>query len=286
MSQKQHYIPVSLLNGFLDPISLKLDKIEPYLWYYKKGNGVKKKSPVNILWERNFYTQYDIESQENNELETFFSKFLENPLKQFKKKYETDLLKIDIKKLVSNGIESERLFLSAFTFWHWKRTKSFISELKNSFEKELLKENSRSKVSEFMNSKFLQNELITMLIGIGNKFDNKSFIDYIIKKDIYFTIIENDKTNFINSDNPLIRANEFGPNGIIYHTTELSMPLTSKILITFIGNNSKMYFRRVKDRTSIRKINQNIARNASEIIYGTNKEQLEKLIKYLPSDSV
>ncbi|MCG6150321.1 DUF4238 domain-containing protein [Leptospira levettii] len=286
MSQKQHYIPVSLLNGFLDPNSINVKKLEPFLWYYEKGKNVKNQSPKNILWERNFYTQYENDNSENNDLELFFSKKIENPLKKFKINFEFDLLNINLKNLKENGIENERIFLSAFTFWHWKRTKHFISELKNSFQIELLKENPEPLVNEFMNSVYLQNELMAMTINLGKNYNDRSFLDIISKKDIYFTIITNKKTNFISSDNPLIRANETGPNGIIYPNTELSIPLTSKILLTFIGNSSKMFIRTISDRTAIRKVNQNIAKNASEIIYGTNKFQLERLKSLLPSDSV
>lgn len=277
MSQKQHYIPKVYLKGFLDPKSLGITNLEPYLWYSENNKEARKSAPSNILWQKKIYTQYENESQENNSLETFFSKFLENPFKQFKQKFENDLLNLNITELKRKKIEDERILISSFIFWQWKRTKKFIDEVKISFERELLQDNEEILVKEYMSSIKFNNDIMGLIINLGNKHEDKNALEIISKKNMIFTVIKNDFTNFIGSDNPVIITNANGPNGIIYPETELSMPLTSKIAVTFIGNNSTTSIRKVNDKKIIRQINRSIVKNSSEIFFGTNKAQLDNL---------
>ncbi|WP_279305819.1 DUF4238 domain-containing protein [Leptospira kmetyi] len=103
----------------------------------------------------------------------------------------------------------------------------------------------------------------------------------LAKRNIIFTVITNEKSSFINSDNPVLRTNATGPNGFSYPSTEVSMPLTSKIAISLIGESQKIQFRTLHDRKEIRRINQSFAMNADKYIFGRNKELIDSLSKYI-----
>ena len=61
---KQHTIPKCYLSSFTDP-NCPVGQ-EPYLWIFdRKSNTPKKKSPKNILVEKDFYT-IELKSGERN----------------------------------------------------------------------------------------------------------------------------------------------------------------------------------------------------------------------------
>ncbi|PJZ47465.1 DUF4238 domain-containing protein [Leptospira saintgironsiae] len=280
MSEKQHYVPRIVINGFLDPSSLNKSNVEPYTWISEKKSNAKKRAASNILWERNLYTQYDSNEKEDQALEKFFSTNLEKPFGTFKRIFETDLLNLNINNLEKNGLWDTRPFINSFVFWHWKRTTKFINEIKEAYISELLQDNPKHLVEKYVTTKSMQNDLIDTLINAGDQFEGLNIQNLLSKRNITFTVITNKSASFINSDNPVLRTNENRPNGVIYPDTELSMPLTSKIAVTLIGEQSLMQVRGIRESKIIRKINQSLAKNSNEIIFGSSESLINSLVGF------
>ncbi|PJZ41702.1 hypothetical protein CH370_09705 [Leptospira kmetyi] len=164
MSQRHHFVPKILINGFLDPASVDELGRNPFTWIYEKEKKAsKKKSPDNILWERNLYTQYDGSNNEDHSLEQFFSQKLEYPFAQFKKDHENNLLSMNRSVLEKSNLGHLRMFFVAFIFWHWKRSYKFISRVKESYKQELLKDHGAEILVDYIDSKAMQNDILYIL---------------------------------------------------------------------------------------------------------------------------
>src|SRR5216684_156667 len=53
-SRAHHFLPISYLNGFIDPEILRRQK-RRVVWVYERGRGVRKSTPENEAHQRDFY---------------------------------------------------------------------------------------------------------------------------------------------------------------------------------------------------------------------------------------
>ena len=75
MATYQHYVPRFYLKGFLDPLSVGVKKLKPYLWVVDlKNKKIKNRSPKNIAGRAGYYDLLSLNPEYRSVLERIYSR--------------------------------------------------------------------------------------------------------------------------------------------------------------------------------------------------------------------
>ncbi len=283
MYEDNHYIPKVYMEGFVDPRTP--EEQAPYVWLYdSKNKEVKNKAPKKILFEKHLYTEYDKDLNPVHDLEKYFNQNVETPFSVFKREYEQAILRFDQNFLATHLRDADKLFISHFIRWQMLRTKGKFEEIKKRYIKVLEEIYPESLKHGYQDTKMFRNDVIKTIANTGIGYEGLNFLECLNQKNIIFSVIETDEASFISSDNPVLRTNAKFVNSspVEDPETEFTIPLTSKIAVSLYQLGSKISIRKMQSKKEIRNINQSFAKNAYNTIFGSNKELIESLVKFIP----
>jgi hypothetical protein len=121
---------------------------------------------------------------------------------------------------------------------------------------------------------------LTVVEGFGrDKYADFESVLHEKNKTIIFTT--NEKANFVTTDMPLVRFNKSETDGIGLESTEIYFPISSKVLLYLHGKGSRRELRIENDKAFLREANKYIASKARNYVFGSSKEQVESIVKYI-----
>jgi len=286
--KKQHYLPKFYLNNF-SYVEKFNDKNQNIIWYYnKKQKIIRRKSTENIAYKSYYYSFKTTNDEYDLSVEKYFSK-LENETAEIIRKIENDS-NVIIKNLTKTGKrdnisrklnENEKQILLIFIFYMWKRVPAFVNELEKEWGKEYnksLKENKRT-----FNYNEFKEQIIELMMGIGTSSQN-NFLNLFNIKNITFLYNNFDDVSIITTDNPFIRRNLNGPDGLNYPETNIFFPLSKKIILFLHHLGKKIDIKKIPSKKHLFDLNLDIAERAYDFIYSDNEIHLKKILKKLKLD--
>lgn len=297
---KDHWISQFYLKGFLDKNSEKL-----YV-FNKKSKIGDLKSPKSICWSEDYYSLFNAGFGNERLIDDFFKYEVENNAAPIIKKISSDCnckLTIEDKRKLAVFISFLRIRVPKFE----KIAKEFVekpiqdslkklSELNEAenfiktYEEEtgLKSDMQPDDFLEFIKSYSKDYEasrniyFLNRMFSIGNK-----QVDLILDMDWSF-VYASSKRAFITCDNPFVLSSE----GKAYSAEIISImdpamikivPLTKNVclFIGFKNSNSFNTYRKFKSfgGKSVRIINTYFIDNSDELIIGSNKNIIQKLLK-------
>lgn len=268
---KQHTIPKCYLSSFTDPNCP--ENQEPYLWIFDRETDTpKKKSPKNILVEKDFYTIELKSGEKDYRIETSLSMI------------ESEFISILRNKIINHiPINNDEyvnmaLFFAALSLRtiaqkeHWEKYFGRLIEVVEQMERGYNIEPKKSKeIKEYIPESYKE-RLVDNLVLQSNII--------LLKKPGFY--ISNSNTKFITSDNPYRYINpEFDgqtayPAPPVAKSTSLFIPITPEI--TFFGLGKKDYPDQYYDAkpTWIKTLNQGVADHCNKFIF-SSKDTLDLL---------
>jgi len=276
MGQDQHIVPQIYLNHFVDNNSPFPTK--PLNIFDIQGINYFKKAPINFLALNHFYS-FTIDShKKDNSLE----KYLSHIETKFAGAIRRLITNINASKNKSNlyiGNEDKEIFAN-FLIWQIKRTILFRDTIEKGLNEEFNKNGIGIPLLPSGEiSPELKNFSLFVLSELGEK-QKINFLDIMMKKNLIVTIIpENLGTGFITSDNPVLIANPNGNGGIALENTQISIPLTPKIALSFFKTGNSIIKINQTRKDEIRKSNIFLAKNAHKYIISPSEDQLKRICK-------
>ncbi|EOQ90372.1 PF14022 family protein [Leptospira yanagawae serovar Saopaulo str. Sao Paulo = ATCC 700523] len=276
MGQDQHIVPQIYLNNFVDNTSPFPTK--PLNIFDKLEQKFLKRAPINFLALNHIYS-FTIDSEKkDNSLEKYLSK-IETKFSGAVRRLITNIDKSKNSATLYIDIEDKKIF-AYFLIWQIKRTILFLNTIENGLDEEFHKNGlGIPKLPDGKPSPELRNYTLYVLSELGEN-TQMNFLDIFMKKNLIVTIIpENFGTGFITSDNPVLISNQYGKGGIALEDTQISIPLTPKIGISFFKTGKSIIkFNQIK-KDEIRKSNISLAKNAHKYIISPSEEQLKRICK-------
>ncbi|GAH69686.1 unnamed protein product, partial [marine sediment metagenome] len=87
-------------------------------------------------------------------------------------------------------------------------------------------------------------------------------------------------------DNPVVRINKNDPNGIIYDSTQIYLPLNQRAILKLYGRGNELIVQNYQDISEVFKLNCFIAKNATEYIICSNSDYLVRILESIKYDYI
>lgn len=278
--KNQHYVPQSYLRGFIDLSFIPKNYSKDALWSINKStNKIKLKGIINICSQNYFYSYYIDDHVFNHDIEHLLGKY-ETRFSELLEKCK------EVRKAILSGIKFnkirniEKSFISEYILFQYFRVPSFsfdyISKTIPGFH-EMNKNDGVIQTEE---------QVINDIKKYGFKsmfnYESESFIDLkkiILSKNMVVSIIPDDfEMDFITTDAPVLISNPTGPNALLSINTEITLPITNKFAISFVGNKSNDYYSIIEDKQKILKFNKSLQKKSFEYSFSGNPDRLSELI--------
>lgn len=279
-NKNQHFVPQSYLRGFIDLQYIPKEYSRDALWSINKNTKrIKMKGIRNICSNSYFYSHYDENQDFNYDIEQFLCY------------YETMFSKLShkctiIKEAVLAGTTFERItnvekcFICEYILFQYFRVPKFVFSYIEEMIPGFREINAVNGVIQ------ADDELINEIKKHGFKYmfntESESFNylkSIILSKNMEISIIPDDfGMDFITSDSPVLIANPTGPNALLSLYTEITLPLTNKLAISFVGIRSNDTYSVIKDRLQIATFNKSLLRNSFEYSFSGNPTRLSEIL--------
>jgi len=277
MGKSQHTVPQTYLRSFSDQTYPQKEKP---IWYLDKSNGeIRPKGISNFLEFNHFYSFVNADGSKDEALESYLCR-LETDFTRLRNRLA--MIPVDFPKTATqfNISEQEQVLLSYFVIWQLKRTFHFVRQLESNFRAELLKDGIVAEVDA--KGSLLpeqRNYVLSTLAQLGEA-DHMHFASSLFKRNVIFTVVPpHVNSGFITSDNPVMRTNAFGKPGLVDPKTEISLPLTPRIALSFFEFGNNCHVRPIVDSAVIRNMNKSLALNAHQYVIGPSERQLQRMKK-------
>ncbi|MDF3822278.1 DUF4238 domain-containing protein [Leptospira sp. 96542] len=279
MGQNQHTVPQIYLSSFTDFRSEFPDK--PLKIFDKDKKLFFSRGTKNFLTLNHFYSFRNETGEKDNKIEKYLSA-LETKFAGAKKRLISEIenfSNISSKIYIS---EEDKIIFGQFLIWQYKRTISFMQNIEEGLAKEFEKDGlSIDKLPNGNYSYEMKNYVLFVLSKFGENSD-MNFLEILLRKNLVISIIpDNISSGFITSDNPVLITNKNENTGIVFENTEISIPLTPKIALSFFQTGNSVIKNIQRNKLEIRKTNISIAKNAFRYVIGPSDYQLKRICKNL-----
>jgi hypothetical protein len=276
MGQDQHIVPQLYLNHFVDKNSpfptkpLNIFDIQELKYF--------QRAPINFLALNHFYSFTIDSDNKDNSLEKYLSN-IETKFAGAMKRLISNIIESKNKPNLNIGIEDKKIF-AYFLIWQIKRTILFRNTIENGLKEDFNKNGiGIPLLPNGESSPELRNFSLFVLSELGEK-QEMNFLDILMKKNLIVTIIpEKLETGYVTSDNPVLIANPNGNGGIALENTQISIPLTPKIALSFYKTGNSIIKINQTKKDEIRKSNIFLAKNAHKYIISPSEDQLKRICK-------
>jgi hypothetical protein len=273
------------LRGFspwrYDKTSDKQQKNQIWV-YFLKTKEIQLTSVHNVAARSHYYSFRNHDGSYNDVVEKLFSKIEGRAAESFR-----DLeIAIDKSNLHTYGQgigENVRRNLVEFLFLHMIRVPAnmdYIRQEMAQHEGDISKKHGKDYSEDYV-----QKNSLRVLTRIGRS-KEMPIVDRLLKKDCRILSILPSRACFLTTDNPVIRFNATGPDGVFYTNTEVDFPVNQRALMMLHGDKSRVEIIRFKDVTAVFDFNCHMARGAKELIISSNKDYLVKVLDTIGADVV
>lgn len=285
-NKNQHYVPQVYLREFINPKNIP-DGVNPEaLWEYDKvEQTIKIKRIKDVFATEYFYSFSEENEQYNHTIEVLLSKF-ENNYKKIKNRSVLIRDGIINQKRIDWYNKSEFDYLIRFIMVQYFRVPKVISSIVMDSYGEYKRINNvysvAQKDEEIFNN--IKKNMFPLIFDIENQQRNFMY-QLISSRNIHLTIIPDEiESDFIITDSPILVTNPVSRNALIHQNTEITIPITKKIAISFYGYGKEKLTRVLTDKNEIKRINLSLSQEALRYCCSGNKKQLEEIkIKHLIS---
>ncbi len=276
--KKQHYLAKSYLKKFSPYYYVKeCDSIKKKLvWYYNRQNGILRiKSVNNIAFKPYYYSFYNDDGKIDHSLEKLFSK-IENKIIILINKIEDTIDRIKRKAPIPIFTTEERVTLCEFVYLNMTRIPEIFDNIISETEKH--EKNISLKYKTAYSQNKVKNLAIHVLLKMGKR-KEANILQLLLRKNSQIIYIPKTKASFITTDNPVIRINHNGPNGLFYKETDIYLPLCQSAILKLYGIGDYIDFINFRDLSDVFKYNYQFAELAYSEIFGNKKEYLKEVIE-------
>lgn len=256
--KNQHFVPQVYLRQFIDLSEIPEDSDNDSLWIYDKIDKIVKIDCIkNICSDAFLYSFIDENGEYNHQLENWLSGF-ENHFKKILNRSQSIKRSIVNKRKIDWYQRCEINYLVTFVLIQYFRVPKFLNDFIE-INKEGFKEiDSLEGIDQ--NEIGIVNDI--KKYGFSQIFDIKNekfqFLHrLIVSKNLYITVIpDNVDRDFCISDCPVLFTNSVNSNNALIHSyTEITIPITKKIAISFYEFGTKRFGRILSDINEIDRLN-------------------------------
>ena len=285
--KKQHYVPRVYLKQFIDLEKIPQNIDSDSLWEYDKNERVIRIKRISDICKKDyFYSYVDENNNYNHQTEDFLSKIENGFTKIINRSYLIRAGMINRRKIDWYN-SNEMSYLVNFILFQYFRVPKFTNSLYEMTMDGFKEINRMCEVSqsddEIVND--VKKYSIPLMFDVTNeKF--KFLHRLIIEKNLYVTIIPDDMdSDFIITDSPVLITNLVQRNAIIHPNTEITIPLTRKLAVSFYGPGSEKQLRVVKNTDEVEKVNESFCKTAQRYCCSGSRVQLEVIKDKLMNSS-
>lgn len=277
--KNQHYVPQCYLRYFAETIHKKNKSISTFNIFDKKKIEIRKKQNIKNYASERFFYDVDFEllkreaeaegieipqkyielinKVDKQEIEHVFATKVEttmfNPIAEVVAKYT-----MTQKSAYSNIYvipENKRVMVSYYLTLQYLRTKEFREKMLQMYERgatHIIKKSLIGKVDK----DFLNEMKLKLKENRINLYHNQILLDtktieeisLILLGHIWFVAVNETKTKFYTSDNPLVLNGHLGNNGLKSKGIEIIFPITPKLALVmrdreYFSNDLRLYNR-------------------------------------------
>ncbi len=280
-NKNQHYVPKVYLKGFINSKNIPEDFNQNALWEYDKvEQTIEIKRIEDVFAVEYFYSFFDENKQYNHTTEALLSKF-ENNFNKIKNRSELIRNGIINQKRIDWYNKSELDYLIWFIMIQYFRVPKFTSSIVMDSYGECKRINSAYGVAQKDEEVFnnIKKNAFPLMFDFENP-QHKIMYQLISSRNIHVTIIPDQIENdFIITDSPILVTNPVSRNALIHQNTEITIPITKKIAISFYGYGygKEKKTRVLTDKNEIKRINLSLSQEALRYCCSGNKKQLEEI---------
>jgi len=276
-NKNQHYLSAFYLYNFTNENqkeeSRGKERRLTKIYHYDFDKGCVKERPIEKVAVDSYMFSFKDQGEKydhslDNELETVEVK----AAKAIRELIDTK--DYFLKKKVGS-IKLDNLMMDdiiEFLFWQIKRHPDIVNSLSDECEHFLSNSGGTADYAKSMALDVVRN------IGRYKEYD---IYDEFQKKNKSIILTSSPFSQFITTDNPFVRMNKTGKNGISAKGTEMYFPLSSDMLLFLYGDGKKKDFRVENDRAFLRKLNIFMAKSAKKYIFARSDVYINKLVKQI-----
>ncbi len=276
-NKHQHYLPAFYLYNFTNQIQRSetkdKQKRETKIYHFDISKDCIHERPIKKLAIESYLYSCKLDDGTYNHVLDNELQIVENKA-SIALQYFGDILQYALRKKPPM-VEIDNSYMSAIIdllFWQIKRHPDILSDLELNCRHILLEQGIPSRYAKPM-------ALATMKsLGENGEYDIRRELD---KKNMTIICTSSPNAMFITSDKPFIRFNASGTIGIAVEGTEMYFPISSNMLLWMHNNGQRREFRLENDRTFLRKLNSYIARSATNYLFGSSCEYLERIVQIM-----
>ncbi len=266
--KKQHYLAISYLKGF----SAGTIKGQHQIWVLDKPNNEIHLSAIdNAAAFSYYYSRIETDGSYDNSIEEQFS-VLESQFMQFMEKVRLNIAAANTAGIAPGFTFEDRDVLCRYIFLHFLRVPKSMDWIRQSSEK-------HHKRMEEMGLLQFGETVIQNTVMKSFAYINKQLIHRVIQilsfKNMAIEFGVRKSASVFTCDNPVIRYNPHGANGIIHEDTQVLFPLYSRAYIRMQGLGNKLMVAKHHDLSIIDEINQAILLSAEKEVYANEVVRLE-----------
>jgi hypothetical protein len=277
--KNQHYVPQIYLKQFIDLSEIPDGSNKDSLWVYNKNNRqIELECISKICSDDYLYSFMDENGNYVNDLEKWLSSF-EIHFRKVLNRSQSIRRAIINKRKIDWYQRCEVNYIVDFILFQYFRIPKFLNSfiemnIEGFKEIDLMEGKNQDKLGVINDIK--KN-------GFPQIFDmsNKKFQilqELIVSKNLYVTVIPDSvDRDFCICDCPVLITNQYFSNALIHSNTEITIPLTKKIAVSFYEYGTNRVGRLLSDKEQIDKLNSSFLKISQNTCCSGKKDMLEHL---------
>ena len=264
----QHFLAQSYLREF----STDKNSKTPTIWVANiEKKEIKLKSIKNTA-ERSYLYSFKFQDDTyDHRMEHYFSNLeREYPI-------VIDRIREGVTDILSNGSAKslparDRMVLSDYLFMNLARVPKVLDWMVSESDKhnQVMRDKGFEDTIESSSSNLTVMGLHSIWTGEGRK----EALEILTKKNTIISFTTRRNPPVLTCDNPVIRYNPHGKNGIVHDDTQVLFPLFSRAYLTLHRYGDTLAFEQIHDMSLVNEFNEVVAKSAFREIYGSDPQTI------------
>ncbi len=276
--KRQHYLSQFYLKGFSPNFrsqSATDSELEQVWCYQIKKKRLGLKSVRNVAWKPYYYSFIDKTGRQNSLVEDAYA--------EIEKKVSDTLRRVaDVvdelsRRVGTTGLTKEdRFYLAEFVSMNMTRIPVTFDYIIQESEDYVRKQ--EAKHGDSFEPGYAKTLALKLLLQVGRT-EDANIVNFLLRRDCRIFYVPRMKTQFITTDNPVIRLNKKESSGIAYLSTQVYLPLNRRTMLLLHLEEGNYQVEPYGDISEVFKLNCFMAKSAKEIIVGCDRDYLHRVVK-------